>query len=70
MKTPAQVEAIRNKPGVYRFDQATWYWFFEVAEDGKIHQLNPETMQRDGVLSDDRWNFSGRFGTVTLVEAK
>lgn len=65
MKPPQSVLQVLDKPGIYRFDEHAFYWYFEVDTDGIVHQLNPRTMERDGVLRANRWTVSARYGKVT-----
>lgn len=52
-----QIEAILKDPGIYRVAQGLLYYFIEVDETETVHQLNPHTMERDGVLDRDGWNY-------------
>ena len=52
-------------PGKYLVrDGEEWAFYVEVAPNGDIHQLKPDTLQRDGRLSDEGW----RPGRVVRIE--
>lgn len=69
-RTPQCVKDVLDKPGIYEFRGRGYKWYFEV--DGKklVHQLNPRTMARDGVLSKSGWNPEAAYGTVHLYEGR
>jgi hypothetical protein len=50
------VDIIKSKPGIYLATSATITAFIEVTGGGIIHQLKPDTFERDGVLRDGYWN--------------
>ena len=64
---PKSVHAILGKPGIYRFDENVFYWFFEVDINQQVHQLNPRTWRRDGLLREDGWTEDAKAGTVTFI---
>lgn len=56
------VDDLPTVPGMYMAvtnpgDVFARLFILEVDEEGAIHQLDYRTMQRDGVLSPDGWNF-------------
>jgi hypothetical protein len=64
---PQCVLEVLGTPGKYRFVARRSYWFFEVTATGKVYQLNPNTLTRDGVLSPDGWNPDAEPGRVEPV---
>jgi len=65
MTPPQCVLDVLDKPGRYKFLQGDeWYWFFEVDATGRIFQLNPHNMKRDGILSKNGWNECAASGRV------
>lgn len=67
--TPTCVRAVLDKPGRYVFASELGSCFaFEVDEQGRVHQLDPRTMKRDGVLSPEGWFAEAEAGVVTPME--
>jgi len=66
--TPPAVKAVLDKPGKYVFIGAITMWLFEVDERGRVHQLKPSTMERDGILSPDGWSETSVMGIVKRIE--
>jgi hypothetical protein len=64
---PENIRTILDKPGIYRFDESVWYWFFEVDMNKQVYQLNPRTWRRDGLLREDGWSENAKVGTVTFI---
>lgn len=51
------LDLMKQKPGIYVLINGICVVFIEVDGD-TIHQLQPDTFERDGVLSPDGWNHS------------
>ena len=63
-RTPVSVRAVLNKPGKYAFQEVDKCFYFEVDGESQVHQLKPDTLERDGVLSKSGWAPSSFFGNV------
>ena len=70
MKAPPAVSAVLDKPGMYAFYNPTLVFLFEVDERGRVHQLTPRTLQRDGILNKTGWNATAQRGTVKPIGGK
>lgn len=72
MKAPKIVEDVLDKPGRYTFVGTIWAWQFEVDDQGQVHQINPMTNERDGVLEPDGWteHSHSSHNIVVLLECK
>jgi hypothetical protein len=66
--TPPAVKAVLDKPGKYVFIGTITAWLFEVDERGRVHQLKPSTMERDGILSAEGWSESSVTGIVKRIQ--
>jgi hypothetical protein len=66
--TPPCVRAVLGKPGKYVFIGAITMWLFEVDEKGRVYQLKPKTMERDGILSAEGWSESSVTGIVKRIQ--
>ncbi len=66
--TPPAVKAVLDKPGKYIFIGAITMWLFEVDDRGRVHQLKPSTMERDGILAPYRWRESSVTGIVKRIQ--
>lgn len=63
------IQDILGTPGLYRYENDAWCFFFEVDANGVVHQLKPPTLERDGVLAPDRWLDPSPEDKVALVFA-
>lgn len=70
MKPPKCVLAVLDKPGKYSFEDHGYLWYFEVDEERRVHQLKPDTLKRDGVLSYNGWNCPEDHGKVEPIEGR
>lgn len=63
------VSAMYKKPGKYFVTarQSRLGFVAEVDVDGNCHQLTPK-LERDGILSPDRWNLSAICTPITADE--
>lgn len=50
-----KLDNLPTKPGFYLVEGRLGMFFAEVDENMVMHQLKPETFERDGALSDDGW---------------
>lgn len=67
--TPKAVKEVLDKPGQYVFESNGFHWAFEVDEKGKVYQLKPMTLKRDGFpLSPGGWNECSFEGTVRPLD--
>lgn len=55
MAHPQCVQEVLAFPGKYCFFLGSIGFLFEVDERGQVHQLTPDTLARDGILSPDCW---------------
>lgn len=51
----SSIDIIKSNPGIWVLIMRGVV-FIEVESNGTIHQLKPDTFERDGVLREDRWN--------------
>lgn len=66
----ANLDVVLSKPGIYIVLAHTHTAVVEVLPEGDVHQLDPDTLERDGVLDAGGWNlpviqkFLGPFARV------
>jgi hypothetical protein len=50
------LDLVKSNPGIWVVMTSTSISFIESEDDGTIHQLKPDTFERDGVLLPGGWN--------------
>jgi hypothetical protein len=66
----ASIDVVLSKPGIYIVLTRSHTAVVEVLPNGECHQLDPDTLERDGVLDTGGWNlrviekFLGPFARV------
>lgn len=55
------LDIMKTKPRVYVVTTQTTMCFLETDEHGFVHQLKPDTFERDGILSTNGWDLSTRY---------
>jgi hypothetical protein len=68
--TPLCVRDRLDKPGVYRLllEKRNAVILLEIDDQRRVHQLNPKTLERDGILSPQRWTLGFTEGFLVPFE--
>lgn len=66
-RTPDCVKAALGCPGIYKWENSGISMLMEVDDQGRVHQLNPRTMERNGILSKSGRLCSPTSGAFTKI---
>lgn len=58
------VDMLKQKLGIYVLMIPGGVMFIESDADGSIHQLKPDTFERDGILAPDGWNHRSHWTVI------
>lgn len=60
---PNCIKVMLDKPGLYIWEHNKRQVFMEIDARGKVYQLCPKTLKRDGILSSNGWLVEPTDGT-------
>ncbi len=58
------LDIIKQKVGIYVMMLPAGILFIESDEQGNIHQLKAETLERDGIISKEGWNHATKWQAI------